>query len=182
VAPGDVPSPDRRNGSRKQATRSPQQAVINFGPRQRSGYGGIANDVRNRACGYRRCIAGFCEAPGRVPRGPQGAHLTGLGGVGAGMLRARRRGETTGLGGFIIAKKAMNAWCRSMTCRAGQLRWSGLEHRHHAGRLRQVIASDFEKRATSLGMGRAGRALEASLRHHQIEKRRFPPTAMDRLA
>jgi len=41
--------PSRCNGSWKQATRNPQQAVINFGPRRRGGYRDIANDTRRLA-------------------------------------------------------------------------------------------------------------------------------------
>src|SRR5450631_968685 len=61
-----------------------------------------------------------------------------------------------------------------------QLRWLGLKHRCDAYRLRQIIASDFAKRVASLGM--LHRAPEASLRHHQIEERRFSLASMDRLA
>jgi hypothetical protein len=73
VARGDVPSPDRCNGSRKQATRNPQQAVINFGPRQRGGYGDIANDVRWLATVLAdtggAALPGFAKPRGACPGG-----------------------------------------------------------------------------------------------------------------
>jgi hypothetical protein len=45
-----------------------------------------------------------------------------------------------------------------------------------------MIAADFEKRASGLGMASADRSSEAALRHNQIEKRRLTGTSLDPLA